>query len=105
MNDEQAAMFAAEILDRIGDQPVSQHRERIRYPVPPPGVAVLACRCGQMLDSAQLRRRPRPGQDGAGALIERIVCGDCARPGQPIGQPRRPVETPTVVWQRGEELT
>lgn len=47
---------------------------------PPPSRMVLACRCGRMLDLADMHRlqhRDRPEQR-AGALIEPITCATCA---------------------------
>lgn len=60
----------------------------IRITPPQPGIAWLACRCGRVLSAGQLHRRRRPRPVGGGALIERIVCADCARPDKPIGGAR-----------------
>lgn len=47
---------------------------------PPPGRAVLACRCGRMLDFADMHRSPqRFGHtQRAGNVIEPILCSHCA---------------------------
>lgn len=50
------------------------------------GVAVLACRCGKMLDSADMCRRRHPAQTGAAAAVERITCAGCADVAVPLGR-------------------
>lgn len=45
---------------------------------PAPGVAVMACRCGAVLDLADMHRPPRPGNTGAAPLIDPITCEECA---------------------------
>lgn len=57
---------------------------QVRVVAPPPGVAMLACRCGRVLDAAQMRRAHPPGRRagrgvGHGAVVRRIVCQTCAR--------------------------
>jgi len=88
-DDVQAAKVAALLLDRVGEAAVRQYRSQVRYPVPKPGTAVLACRCGAMLNAGQMRRRKRGRilQEGEAAAVERIVCADCARADHPIGGP------------------
>ena len=51
-----------------------------RIPVPSPGNAVLACRCGQMLGLADMHRpvRPWPRASGHHAVIEPVCCRGCA---------------------------
>jgi hypothetical protein len=47
---------------------------------PPPGRAVLACRCGDMLDLNDMHRPGRrPDRDRSGIRIEPICCAQCAR--------------------------
>jgi hypothetical protein len=47
---------------------------------PPPGRAVLACRCGVMLDLDDMRRPTRQwDRTPSGAPIEPICCARCAR--------------------------
>lgn len=43
---------------------------------PPPGVAMLACACGAVLDSADMHRSR--GQHPGGPPIARITCCDCS---------------------------
>lgn len=43
---------------------------------PKPGVAVLACRCGKVLDLADMHREPR--LQGHSTPVRPIVCVDCA---------------------------
>lgn len=93
-DDVQAAKVAARLLDRVGEEAVRQYRSQVRYPVPKPGRALLACACGRMLDAPQMCRRKRTSQDGGSAAVERIVCADCARPDQPIGLRVPPGRTP-----------
>lgn len=53
---------------------------------PPPGRAVLGCRCGQVLDLADLRTLPQrygPHQR-AGTAIPPVMCPRCARRGTPL---------------------
>jgi hypothetical protein len=48
----------------------------IRLTPPPPGRAVLACRCGVMLDLDDMRRPARQrDRTRSGAPIEPICCG------------------------------
>lgn len=42
---------------------------------PAPGIAVLACRCGAVLDAADMRRRR--GRHPGGQPIAAIVCKEC----------------------------
>ena len=56
---------------------------RTPVPAPPPGVAMLACRCGRVLNRHDMYRarppRPAPEVTSDGAFpIPRIVCADCA---------------------------
>jgi hypothetical protein len=47
---------------------------------PPPGRAVLACRCGVMLDLNDMHRPDRrPDRNRSGIRIEPIYCARCAR--------------------------
>lgn len=47
---------------------------------PPPGRAVLACRCGVMLDLNDMRRPARRSDSNrSGMRIEPICCARCAR--------------------------
>jgi hypothetical protein len=56
---------------------------------PPRGRAVLACRCGRMLDLVDMHRPPQrdvPGER-AGTAIDPILCARCAEAGMPPGAP------------------
>lgn len=48
---------------------------------PPPGRAVLACRCGRMLDLVDMHRPPQRDVPGgrAGTAIDPILCARCAK--------------------------
>lgn len=50
---------------------------------PPPGRAVLACRCGRMLDLVDMHRPPQRDGPGkrAGTAIDPILCARCAEAG------------------------
>jgi hypothetical protein len=51
-----------------------------RLAPPPPGRAVLACRCGVMLDLDEMHRPDRgPDRAGTGVRIDPISCARCAR--------------------------
>ena len=56
---------------------VVQTADAVPVRAPAPGVAMLACRCGQVLDAAQLCRAPRPPLS-TGHALQRIVCPGCA---------------------------
>lgn len=86
--DRRMARLAAEIIDEIGVAPVVEQlgadevgvRDLIpaAFEAPAPGKAVLACRCGTVLDAADMCRYPRPGNPGAAPRIARICCRECA---------------------------
>ncbi len=44
---------------------------------PPPGVAVLACRCGVVLDLADLQRSGAGEHPNGDPLLGQIVCAAC----------------------------
>ena len=48
----------------------------IRVHPPPPGVAVLACACGRVLDAGEMVRLPTSRGDAR--YLRPIVCGECA---------------------------
>lgn len=74
-DDQQAnrdlARLAAEIVDQLTPD---DHTVVIRRPFP--GIAVLACRCGRALDTADMRRRRR-GPFQQLEQLQPIVCEDC----------------------------
>jgi hypothetical protein len=49
-----------------------------RLDVPVPGVAVLACRCGQVLAMAEMHRPARAATPASGPTVEPIRCRRCA---------------------------
>ena len=53
-------------------------RAGLRVRPPKPGRAVLACRCGRVLDAAQLCRPAVRWEGTGGVSIAPIVCGVCA---------------------------
>jgi hypothetical protein len=66
---------ASTSVDRAPD-----HRPNAVLAPPPPGRAVLACRCGAMLDLNDMHRPGRrPDRTRSGILIEPICCARCAR--------------------------
>jgi hypothetical protein len=76
---ESLAVLAAELTDQVGDDAVRAHRAGIRIRPPKPGTALLACRCGRVLDAAQMRRVRQPRTWGSAPAVERIACTPCAR--------------------------
>lgn len=56
---------------------------------PPRGRAVLACRCGRMLDLSDMHRPvPRTAPcERAGTAIDPILCARCANAGAPPDAP------------------
>ena len=48
---------------------------------PPPGVAVLACRCGQVLSLPDMQRRPTTSAT-SGPTVAPIRCRRCAATGR-----------------------
>lgn len=57
--------------------PVNRPRTALRCVRPGAGRAVLACRCGTVLDLADLCRPPRPTGPHAGFRIAPIGCRAC----------------------------
>jgi hypothetical protein len=78
LDPENLAVLAARLTDQVGDDAVRAHREGIRIRPPAPGAAVLACRCGRILDGADMRRVRQPRAEGSMPAIERIACAPCA---------------------------
>lgn len=64
------------IDDDLDDDPASARDRRLDEFASP----VMACRCGAGLRFSDMHRRDRawPAVPGAAALIEQIVCADCA---------------------------
>jgi hypothetical protein len=70
----------------MGHRPTAPTTGRIRnvgpassLAPPPPGRAVLACRCGVMLDLDDMHRPARrPDRNRSGVRIEPICCARCA---------------------------
>jgi hypothetical protein len=76
--DEDLAKLAARLTDQLGEELVNAYRDRIRIRPPQPGVAVLACRCGVVLDAADMHRVLQPRVEGSSPAVERIACRVCA---------------------------
>jgi hypothetical protein len=90
------ARLAAEIIDHLGlgpvarelrglssdtDRPVDEEGlADIAIPAPPPGVAMLACRCGASMNRADMRWAPRLLRRGRGsaAAVPGVCCPRCA---------------------------
>lgn len=88
------ARLAADVIDQLGPAAVNDALRDLRatarldsqtvvegaLPTPPRGIAVLACRCGRVLNADDLRfadgliRRRR----GSAARIPAVVCATCA---------------------------
>lgn len=94
--DRRMARLAAEIIDQIGPAPVLEQLgsdeigPRDLYPMavlaPEPGRAVMRCRCGEMLNLADMRRLEPPRSPSGwpiGAVIRPIVCRSCASEARP----------------------
>lgn len=85
--DRRMARLAAEIIDEIGPGPVVEQLGAAEvavtaiYPmaVEPParGRAVMACRCGTVMNLADMRRL-EPRYEGSAAVVRPIVCRRCA---------------------------
>jgi hypothetical protein len=84
----QMAVLAAEIIDQVGAPAVARalHRADIQpadldphtAPHPGLGVAVLACRCGNAIDQADMRRAHPPRATAhASRAIRPITCPEC----------------------------
>jgi hypothetical protein len=82
---ERLAQVAAKILDKVGAAAVQAHRERVHIRPPAPGHAVIACRCGRMLNITDMCRRRHPPQTGQAPQIPRITCAPCADLTVPLG--------------------
>lgn len=77
LGEDQRARIAAMLIDQLGMPAITPHLPRNRVEPPLPGVAVLACRCGRVIDRRDMRRRsPRIGDT---TPIPPIVCPECAR--------------------------
>lgn len=88
--DQDMVRIAAEIAEEVGLGAVEAVLDTIvaarRDPAdpdqgvvpPPPGVAVLACRCGRVIDTSDCRWLPTARPDKAGPVFPRIVCPECA---------------------------
>lgn len=76
--DRQMARLAAQIIDQVGAAAVAQQADGgVRIQAPPRGTALLACRCGRVLDDRDMRRKKRrPTQSHL--LIQPITCPECA---------------------------
>jgi hypothetical protein len=83
--------LAAEIVDEVGPVAVAAalgadevtpdrliRGKGVVVTPPLPGVAVLGCRCGRVLDADELRQLPTVRPYKAGPVIPRIVCPRCA---------------------------
>lgn len=80
-DDTDALMAIASLaVDRVGRAAIERHRRTTGIVVTPPpaGQAMLACRCGAVLDAAQMRRLVPAGADPRSPVIRPIVCGQCA---------------------------
>lgn len=70
------ALVAAGLIERVGEDLVRAHLPQTRVRAPRPGHAVMACRCGAVLDLTDMRRAaPRQGDTRP---IAPIVCPVCA---------------------------
>jgi hypothetical protein len=76
LEDGQLAAVVAYLIERIGFDAVRSHLTQTAVQPPPPGVAVMACACGQMLNLAEMRRMQLVNR---AAVIDPIVCADCER--------------------------
>ena len=83
--------LAAEIVDEVGpvavaaalgaDEVTPDRLVRSKGVVvapPPAGAAVLGCRCGRVVDAAELVWQPTARHEMAGPVFPRIVCPRCA---------------------------
>jgi hypothetical protein len=83
--DEDLAKLAARLTDQLGDELVGAYRDRIRITPPGRDAAVLACRCGTVLDAGDMCRRTHRRQKGDAARVDRITCAACADVTMPLG--------------------
>lgn len=89
--DVEMARLAAEIIDQIGPDAVAAalgadevsparlvRGKGVVVVPPPPGVAILGCRCGRVLDADELCRVTTIRPFMAGHTLPRIACARCA---------------------------
>ena len=60
----------------VADIRPAEVEHTIRVNPPPPGVAVLACACGRVLDADEMHRLPP--STGDARWLRPIVCEECA---------------------------
>lgn len=72
------ARIAAQIVTDVGMPAVARYLPEWRAPHPGRGRAVLACRCGRVLDADQMHRPTRPRRPGDAARIDPITCWEHA---------------------------
>lgn len=79
---EQRARLAARLIDQVGMDAVTPHLPTHAVRAPRPGVAVLACHCGRVLDAADMHRSgtggAAEGDDPDCLTVRRITCKECS---------------------------